>query len=127
MLRKPVSRTQKQLVVENDDLRARLYEAEETLRAIRTGEWDALVVSGVDGEHILTLQQSELRYRRLFETTQDGILILDARTGRVTDVNPFLVNLLGYSRKALIGKKFWEVGAFKDIETGRDIFSTMQQ
>lgn len=42
------------------------------------------------------LRASELRYRRLFETAQDGILILDAYTGQITDVNPFLVNLLGY-------------------------------
>ena len=43
------------------------------------------------------LRASELRYRRLFETAKDGILILDAKTGQITDVNPFLVNLLGYS------------------------------
>ena len=42
------------------------------------------------------LRASELRYRRLFETAKDGILILDAKTGQITDVNPFLVNLLGY-------------------------------
>jgi PAS domain-containing protein len=44
------------------------------------------------------LKDSETRYRRLFETAQDGILILDAKTGAITDVNPFLVELLGYSR-----------------------------
>jgi len=34
---------------------------------------------------------SELRYSRLFEAAQDGILILDAQTGAITDVNPFLL------------------------------------
>ena len=48
-----------------------------------------------------TLQDSELRYRRLFESAQDGILILDARTGAITDVNPFLIDMLGYSREEL--------------------------
>ena len=40
---------------------------------------------------------SELRYRRLFETAQDGILILDAETGQVVDANPFMKDLLGYA------------------------------
>jgi len=42
---------------------------------------------------------SEVRYRRLFEASRDGILILDAETGKITDVNPFLVELLGYSKE----------------------------
>ncbi len=41
---------------------------------------------------------SEIRYRRLFETAHDGILILNSQTGQITDVNPFLVKLLGYSK-----------------------------
>ena len=45
------------------------------------------------------LKSSETRYRRLFETAQDGILILDAGTGRISDVNPFLVEMLGYSHE----------------------------
>jgi len=43
------------------------------------------------------LRDSEARYRRLFETAQDGVLILDAKTGLITDVNPFLIKLLDYS------------------------------
>ena len=50
------------------------------------------------------LHTSEVRYRRLFETAKDGILLLDADTGRITDVNPFLEDLLGYSHAELIGK-----------------------
>ena len=42
------------------------------------------------------LRLSELRYRRLFETAQDGILILDANSGEIMDVNPFLIDLLDY-------------------------------
>jgi PAS domain-containing protein len=45
------------------------------------------------------LKISETRYRRLFETAQDGILILDAETGQISDVNPFLVEMLGYSHE----------------------------
>jgi diguanylate cyclase (GGDEF)-like protein/PAS domain S-box-containing protein len=65
------------------------------------------------------LQASEVRYRRLFETAQDGILILDADTGEIDDVNPFLINMLGYTREEVLGKKLWEFGAFKDVETSR--------
>jgi len=50
---------------------------------------------------------SELRYRRLFETAQDGILILDAETGQIADVNPFLMDMLGYSKDELLGKRLW--------------------
>jgi PAS domain S-box-containing protein len=56
-----------------------------------------------------TLKDSELRYRRLFEAAQDGILILDDETGAITDINPFLVNMLGYSREEFLKRKLWEV------------------
>ena len=74
-----------------------------------------------------TLVDSELRYRRLFEATQDGILILDAKTGLIADVNPFLIRLLGYSREELVEKKLWEVGAFKDIEASKIAFGALQE
>lgn len=73
------------------------------------------------------LEVSETRYRRLFETAQDGILILDAETGLITDVNPFLTGMLGYSHEAFLGKKLWEIGPFKDIEASRDRFSRLQK
>ncbi|MBP9871449.1 MAG: GGDEF domain-containing protein [Nitrosomonas sp.] len=73
------------------------------------------------------LKESELRYRRLFEAAQDGILILDAETGAIADVNPFLVNLLGYSREEFVKKKLWEVGAFKDVEASQSAFEALQE
>ena len=62
---------------------------------------------------------SESRYRRLFEAAQDGILILDAATGKITDVNPFLIDMLGYSREEFVGKRLWEIGPFKDKEASK--------
>src|SRR5512147_589782 len=73
------------------------------------------------------LQVSETRYRRLFETAQDGILILDANTGQITDVNPFLIRMLGYSHAELLGKRLWEIGPFKDIAAVRAAFSELQR
>jgi PAS domain S-box-containing protein len=69
-----------------------------------------------------TLEESELRYRRLFESAQDGILILDAKTGMIEDVNPFLEKMLGYSREEFVNRKIWEVGAFCDIEANKEAF-----
>ena len=73
------------------------------------------------------IKTSELRYRRLFEAAQDGILILDAATGAITDVNPFLIKMLGYARAELMGRKLWEVGAFKDIEASQEAFEALQK
>jgi PAS domain S-box-containing protein/putative nucleotidyltransferase with HDIG domain len=75
----------------------------------------------------LTLKESEVRYRRLFETSQDGILILDARTGMIADVNPYLIKMLGYSRQEFVEKKLWEVGAFKDIKANQQAFEALQE
>ncbi len=73
------------------------------------------------------LQESEKRYRRLFETAKDGILILDAGTGKVVDVNPFLIELLGYTYDSLCGKFIWELGIFKDILASRAAFNSLQK
>jgi PAS domain S-box-containing protein len=80
-----------------------------------------------DSEAVLhTLEASELRYRRLFETAQDGILILDAVTGEITDVNPYLEEMLGYSKEEFLGKGLWEIGPFKDIELSQKAFQRLQ-
>jgi PAS domain S-box-containing protein len=77
-------------------------------------------------DDVQKIKTSELRYRRLFEAAQDGILILDAQTGAITDVNPFLIKMLGYSREEFIERKLWEVGAFQDIEASREAFKALQ-
>lgn len=68
-----------------------------------------------------------MRYRRLFESAKDGILILDAETGMIVDVNPFLIELLGYSKEKFIKKTIWEIGFFKDIIDNKDKFLELQQ
>jgi PAS domain S-box-containing protein len=72
------------------------------------------------------LKTSETNYRRLFEAAQDGVLILDAETGEITDVNPFLLEMLGYSHEEILGKKLWEIGLFKDIEASKAAFGELQ-
>ena len=73
------------------------------------------------------LRASELSYRRLFEAAQDGILILDVDTGRVTDVNPFLVKLLGYSHSEMVGQTVGELSPFKDIVSNQAMLERLQQ
>jgi diguanylate cyclase (GGDEF)-like protein/PAS domain S-box-containing protein len=73
------------------------------------------------------LEISETRYRRLFETAQDGILILDADTGQIQDVNPFMMDMLGYAKEEFLGKKLWEIGAFKDIKASKAAFLELQR
>jgi len=73
------------------------------------------------------LRASELRYRRLFESAQDGILILDADTGQIVDVNPYLSEMLGYSKEELAGKELWEIGPLKDIVASRIAFAQLRE
>lgn len=73
------------------------------------------------------LRESETRYRRLFETAKDGILLLDAVSGEITDVNPFLIEMLGYSYEEFIGKSLWEIGPFKDVAASQTAFRELRQ
>jgi PAS domain S-box-containing protein len=89
--------------------------------ASQLGATNDISISGRDA-----LRVSESRYRRLFETAQDGILLLNAVTAQIEDVNPFLINMLGYSHQEFLGKKLWEVGAFADIAESKEMFSALQ-
>jgi len=73
------------------------------------------------------LKVSEMRYRRLFETAQDGILILNADSGQIDDVNPFLTDMLGYSRKQLLGNRLWDIVPFKDVGASKAEFRDLQR
>ncbi len=73
------------------------------------------------------LRTSEIRYRRLFESAKDGIIILDAETGMIVDANPFLIEMLGYSKEQFLGKSIWEMGLLKDIVTNKDKFMELQR
>ena len=73
------------------------------------------------------MRESEIRYRRLFEAARDGILIVDPDTGKITDANPFMTELLGYTRTELLGKELWEIGLLHDEEASRSAFRELQQ
>ena len=68
------------------------------------------------------LEASEIRYRRLFESAKDGILILNAETGKVIDVNPIMIDMLGYSHDVFLGKELWKIEIFKNIVQSKEAF-----
>src|SRR5262245_55908088 len=80
----------------------------------------------VDAAEESALRKSEARYRRLFESARDGILILDAESGRITDCNPFLEELLGYPHGELEGKTLWEIGRFPGVASSEEAFQELQ-
>jgi PAS domain S-box-containing protein len=71
-------------------------------------------------------RSSELRYRRLFESAKDGILILDGDTGHIVDVNPYLIQLLGFSKEEFLGKELWQLGFFEDIDASKLAFTELK-
>ncbi len=97
---------------------AERQQASQTMREMN----EALLVSSVRQHELVELGQqaeqklhdSEERYRRLFETTKDGVLVLDFTRGRIVDVNPFMIELLGYSYEHFLDKELWEIGLFSD-------------
>jgi PAS domain S-box-containing protein len=74
-----------------------------------------------------SIRRSEIRYRRVFESAHDGILILDITSRQITDSNPFMSTLLGYSREELIGKELWQIGLLKDELASQSAFRELQQ
>ncbi len=73
------------------------------------------------------MAHSEVRYRRLFQMAKDGILILDALTGKVIDANPFMTTLLGFSHDEFLGKELWEIGLFRHIEESQAAYRELQK
>ena len=73
------------------------------------------------------LRESELRYRRLFESAKDGILILEIGKGKIVDCNPYITELLGYSKQELLGKELHEIGFLQDQTDSMEAFQKLQQ
>ena len=101
MPKKPV-KTQIQLIAENEELRRRLDEAEETLRAIRSGEVDALIVPGVGGELVFSLKDADHSYRLLIEDMNEGALTLTPE-GMIMYANRRFAEMLKTPLEKVIG------------------------
>ncbi len=90
--------------------------------SIETGA-DADTATRTDSE----LRISEVRFRRLFETARDGILLVNAKSGRIEEVNPFLIELLGYSRDEFLGKCIWDIGFLASVAANKEKFLDLQR
>jgi PAS domain S-box-containing protein len=115
------SRTKQQLLLEIGELRTRLGEAEETLRAIRSGEVDALVVSGPQGDQIYTLQGADRFYRVLMETMAEGAATL-GRDGTILYCNRRLATMLGMPLEKVIGSSIEDHVSSEDWQTLQRLF-----
>lgn len=103
----------------------------QNIAIVHGGQFEGCLAIGVDitdsAMAAAVLSDSEARYRRLFEAARDGILILDATTGTVVDVNPYLTELLGIEYEQLVGKKVWELGFLSDVSASQENFLELQQ
>jgi two-component system sensor histidine kinase DegS len=99
-----------------------LHESDGEPREILLGALDVTTALSVQTE----LRISERRYRRLFEAAHDGIVMLDPETRKITEANPFIQNLLGYSRKQLLEKELWEIGLLKDEAASQKAFRELK-
>jgi PAS domain S-box-containing protein len=72
------------------------------------------------------IQTSQLDYRRLFKAAKDGILILDAETGQISDANPASEELLGFSHAELVDTPLWALGLFQDVTPNKAKYEQLQ-
>ncbi|MFA6429227.1 MAG: PAS domain S-box protein [Patescibacteria group bacterium] len=73
------------------------------------------------------LRLSESRFHKIFDSTPDGMLLLDLGSGRISDVNPAFVKLVGHARDSMIGRTPWDVGFFQDVEKAKTAFFSLQK
>ncbi len=110
---KDENKTKEQLINELVKMRQRVAELEASESEYKKAK-EALIAS-------------ETCYRRLFEAAKDGILIVNAETGLIIDANPFLIDLLGFSKEEFISKELWEIGVLKDIMANKANFEELRQ
>ena len=95
---------------------------------------EALMVSAVRQHELAeqatkaeaALHNSEVRYRRLFQSATDGILILDAQTGKILDANAVMGGLVGMEPEEMLGRELFEVGIYQDVEQNREALEELQ-
>ncbi|NVN90062.1 MAG: PAS domain S-box protein [Desulfuromonadales bacterium] len=121
------NRTKKELLAENEILRLRLEEAEETLRAIGSGGVDAFVITSPEGkQQVFTLKGAEQPYRILVESINEGAAIL-AADGAILYCNKRLSTMLQIPLERLIGTKLGAHVAPKDFHTFTALFESCVQ
>ncbi|HET6557470.1 MAG TPA: ATP-binding protein [Prolixibacteraceae bacterium] len=122
MADKVIDKSQKQLQEENQELRNRLAEAEETLHAIRNGEVDAIVVSGAEGEKVFSLVSAETPYRIFVQEMNEGAVTLSAK-GIIMYCNPRFSEILGVPSEKIVGSSFSRFVIDTDLPVFNNLFA----
>jgi len=97
-----MTKTQEQLITENEELRSRLFEAEEILSAMRNGEVDAIVVSGAKGEQVYSLSSAETPYRTFVEEMHGGAVTFN-KEGLILFCNKRFAEMVNQPVNRVIG------------------------
>lgn len=118
----PISVESNDVARENEALRAQLAEAQELIRAIQSGDVDALVVSGPQGDQVFTLKGAEYAYRALVEAMNEGAATLSA-DGIVLYCNQRLSDLVGIPLEQIIGSRASELVADEAKHTFHTLFA----
>ena len=122
MATKTVIKSKKQLQLKNDELRNRLTEAEETLNAIRSGDVDAIIVSGTEGEKIFSLVSAETPYRIIVQEMNEGVVTLSAE-GIIMYCNQKFSEILAVPSEKIVGSSFSRFVVETDQAIFNDLFS----
>jgi PAS domain S-box-containing protein len=115
--------TEKQLLLENEELHRRVYELEETLNSIHNGEIDAIVVSGVDGDNIYSLTSVETKYRIIIEQMYEGAITL-TKDGLITYCNARFAELVSEPYERIIGTYFVNLLHESEVPNFLELFKT---
>src|SRR5271154_3841366 len=97
-----ITKTNHELLEENERLRLRLEEADAVVEAIRNGIVDAVVVNSIPGESVYTLEGADRPYRLLVEVMQQGVAVLNSE-GVLLYCNPCLADLFKMSVEKMTG------------------------
>ncbi|MEI6435666.1 MAG: PAS domain S-box protein [Bacteroidota bacterium] len=120
---KTISTEEKLLRLENEELRSRLTEAEETLNAIRNGEVDAILVDGPGGDQVFTLASAETPYRIIVEEMNEGAVSI-SKNGTILYCNRRCAELLALKPEQIVGSKFTRFVAESDRPKFQSLLKT---
>jgi len=104
-MRTTKTQTERQLRSQLKLAQSRLAESEATLKAIRAGDVDAIVVDGPQGSRVFSLQSPEEPYRILAERMNEGAATITAE-GTILFCNPRLAEMVGLSAQRVLGSTF---------------------
>jgi PAS domain-containing protein len=109
--------TRQQLLDELQELSARMMDAEDTLRAILSGEVDGLIVKTAQGDQVFTLSGANHPYRVMIETMNEGAVTL-AADGTILYCNQRFADIVKGPLEKVTGSSIYQYISSKDIQLG---------